>query len=147
MYYPIANPVSLVQEDFGVWAPPEHQRVISKLTMHLGILYRIDKTITLEPLPETMLDESKASEVPDLVLRNNQTAQTPVIIEVCHTAGLKGDLRKVIQLIDADLYGIREGFIYDYKTGNWLRYRFGDNGSATPDSFSEVLNVELSGFV
>jgi hypothetical protein len=147
MYFPVSHPVSLVQEDFGVWAPPEHQRVIAKLTMYLGILYRLDKRIDLEPLPETMLDESKASEVPDLVLRDNLTAQTPVIIEVCHTAGLKGDLRKVIQLVDADLYGIREGFVYDYKTGSWLRYRFGDAGAATSDSFSERLGVDLQGFV
>ncbi len=146
MYFPTSNP-SLVQEDQGVWAPVDHQRIISRLTMGLGVLYYREKTISLEPLPETMLDEGKASLVPDISLRNNDAALTPIIIEVCHTNGLRGDLRKVIQLIDDDLYGIREGFVYDYRTGNWLRYRFGDGGLTTTSSFSDILNLDLSRFV
>lgn len=94
-----------------------------------------------------MLDQGKASQVPDLLLRDNEAAQTPVIIEVCHTDGLKGDLRKIIQLIDDELYGIREGFLYDYRTGQWLRYRLGDGGLTTETAFSEVLNLDLSGFL
>ena len=115
--------------------------------MGLGVLYYREKRIRLEPLPETMLDEGKASQVPDVLLRNNETAQTPVIIEVCHTNGLRGDLRKVIQLIDDDLYGIREGFVYDYRTYEWLRYRFGDGGLTTPTSFSDVLQLDLNAFL
>ena len=147
MYFPsVTNPPS-VGEDQGVWAPVDHQRVISLLTVGLGVLYYREKRIRLEPLPETMLDEGKASQVPDVLLRNNETAQTPVIIEVCHTNGLRGDLRKVIQLIDDDLYGIREGFVYDYRTYEWLRYRFGDGGLTTPTSFSDVLQLDLNAFL
>ncbi|GAB2586850.1 hypothetical protein [Spirosoma areae] len=147
MYFPAATEPSLFNEDFGVWAPIEHQRVISLLTMGLGVLYHREKSIPLEPLPETMLDEGKASQVPDVSLRDNQAAQTPVIIEVCHTNGLKGDLRKVIQLIEEDVYGILEGFVYDYRTGKWLRYRFGDGGLPTESSFSEVLHLDLNQFL
>jgi hypothetical protein len=67
MYFPATAPSLLMQEGFGVWAPIEYQRVISKLTMHLGILYHLEKRIVLEPLPETMLDESKASQVPHVL--------------------------------------------------------------------------------
>ena len=147
MYFPSVTNLPSVGEDQGVWAPVDHQRVISLLTVGLGVLYYREKRIRLEPLPETMLDEGKASQVPDVLLRNNETAQTPVIIEVCHTNGLRGDLRKVIQLIDEDLYGIREGFVYDYRTYEWLRYRFGDGGLTTPTSFSDVLQVDLNAFL
>jgi len=143
MYFPVASP-SLVNEDFDVWAPIDHQRVISLLTTGLGVLYYHRKIISLEPLPETMLDEGKVSPVPDVLLRNNETDETPIIIEVCQTTGQKGDLQKVIQLIDEDLYGIHEGFVYNYKTQRWLRYRKGDGGQATESSVSEVLNLDLS---
>jgi len=147
MYFPATTEPSGVHEDQGVWAPVDHQRIISLLNIGLGVMYHREKSIPLEPLPETMLDEGKASPVPDILLRNNQTAQTPIIIEICHTNGLKGDLRKVIQLIDEDLYGIREGFIYDYRTGNWLRYRFGDAGLTTESSYSTILALDLNQFL
>lgn len=147
MYFPPLTPSSIAQEDFGVWAPISHQRVISLLTIGLGVLYHREKRIRLEPLPETMLDEGKASPVPDVLLRDNQTDQTPIIIEVCHTNGLKGDIQKVIQLIDEDLYGIREGFVHNYKTGQWYRYRFGDGGLTTETSLSDILQLDLDTFL
>jgi Uma2 family endonuclease len=146
MYFPSVNPL-LVNEDQGVWAPVDHQRVISKLTVGLGVLFYREKTISLEPLPETMLDEGKASLVPDISLRDNEASLTPIIIEVCHTNGLRGDIRKVIQLIDDDLYGIREGFIYDYRTASWLRYQFGDGGLTTASSYSGILGLNLNDFL
>jgi len=147
MYFPsVTNPRS-VGEDQGVWAPIDHQRIISLLTMGLGVLYYREKRIRLEPLPETMLDEAKVSQVPDVLLRDNETDETPVIIEVCKTTGLKSDLQKVIQLINDDLYGILEGFVYNYKTEKWLRYRKGDGGQATESSFSDVLQLDLNSFL
>ncbi|RRA99966.1 hypothetical protein [Larkinella rosea] len=147
MYFPSTNPLSMVQEDQGVWAPVDHQRVIAKLTMGLGVLFHREKTIHLEPLPETMLDEGKVSLVPDILLRDNETAQTPIIIEICHTNGLKADLHKVIQLIDDGFYGILEGFIYDYRTYQWLRYRKGDGSLTENSSFSEILQLDLNSFL
>ncbi|MCX6214311.1 hypothetical protein [Spirosoma sp.] len=147
MYFPSAGGPSVVGEDLGVWAPADHQRIIAKLTVGLGVLYYREKAIHLEPLPETMLDDAKASLVPDLSLVDNESSETPIIIEICKTAGLKGDLRKVIELIDDGIYGIREGFIYNYHTCKWLRYRFGDGGLTTESSFSEILNLDLNSFL
>lgn len=147
MYFPAVTDTSLVAEDLGIWAPIDHQRIISLLTIGLGVLYHREKAISLEPLPETMLDEGKASPVPDVSLRDNMASQTPIIIEVCHTNGLKGDLRKVVQLIDENLYGIREGFIYDYRAGTWLLYRFGDGGLPTETSYSDILQLDLNQFL
>lgn len=136
-----------MHDDQGVWAPAIHQRIIARLTIELGILYYKEHSIGLEPLPETMLDEGKASPVPDLSLCDNVADETPIIIEVCHSKGQKDDLQKVIQLIDNELYGIQEGFVYNYKTGEWLRYRKGDGGVATTSSFSEVLRLDLGQFL
>lgn len=147
MYFPVVNDPFVIGEDQGVWAPADHQRVIAKLTTGLGILFYHEKRIQLEPLPETMLDEGKASQVPDVSLRDNRTDLTPIIIEVCHTNGLKMDTEKVIQLIDNDWYGIREGFIYNYKTHQWYRYLFGDGGLTTESSFSDILQLDLNAFL
>ncbi|WP_420149537.1 hypothetical protein [Spirosoma sp.] len=94
-----------------------------------------------------MLDDAKASLIPDLSLIDNDLDQTPIIIEVCKTKGQKDDIQKVIQLIDNDLYGIREGFIYNYKTHQWRRYGFGDGGLTTESSFSNILNLDLNQFL
>ncbi|MBN8823344.1 MULTISPECIES: hypothetical protein [unclassified Spirosoma] len=147
MYFPTSNPLVLVNEDQGIWAPADHQRIIAKLTTGLGVLYYHQKRISFEPLPETMLDDTKASPVPDLSLVDTTTDETPIIIEVCKTNGQKGDIAKVIQLIDDDLYGIREGFIYNYKTQQWYRYRFGDGGFIAESSFSEILQLDLNTFL
>lgn len=128
----------------AVYGPKDHQRIISKLNTRLGSRYYDAKTIQLEPLPETMLNEAEASPTPDVILFDNKALTTPIIIEVCHTVGLKKDINKVIRLIDEDEYGILEGFVYDYKTENWLRYRKGDAGLMTQTSFSEVLNLDLN---
>jgi hypothetical protein len=61
MYFSAVNNPSSVHADQGVWAPIDHQRVILLLTIGLGVLYHREKSISLEPLPETMLDEGKAS--------------------------------------------------------------------------------------
>lgn len=146
MYSPSAKRSSIVNEDQGVWAPRIHQRVIAKLISGLSALYQ-NAVIKLEPLPETMLDEGRISQVPDVSLYDNETDQTPIIIEICHTNGMKDDVLKVIELIDADRYGIREGVIYNYKTQHWLRYRFGDNGVTEASSYSVILSLNLNQFL
>lgn len=134
-----------MMHDDGVNGPIDHQRIIARLTAGLYPLYRA-KLIPYEPLPETMLGEY-TSPTPDLILFDSETDQTPMIVEICQNRGAKGDLQKVISLIDGELYGILEGFVFNYKAQQWLRYRLGDGGVATNSSFSEVLQVDLSTFV
>lgn len=145
--YPISNGPAWQVHDDGVDAPIEHQRVISRLNVGLGILYYKDRTLAYEPLPETMIDEGQTSPTPDLVLYNPATELMPIIIEVCHTRGQKNDLKKVIRLIEDDDYGILEGFVYNYRTNEWLRYCKGDGGVATGTSFSELLSLDLAQFL
>lgn len=137
---------SLVHDD-GTNSPFDHQIVLSKLTIELGVLFYHKKTIKLVPLPETPLDEGPGFPVPDVILFDQEAEQTRIIIEVCTNRGIKNDLKKVIRLIEEDDYGILEGFVYNYKTRAWLRYRKGDGGIATTSSYSELMGVEMGGMV
>jgi hypothetical protein len=131
----------LVRDD-GANAPVIHQRIIARLTARLYPLYE-SGAIPYEPLPEMMVGEYH-SPTPDITLYDNATDLTAVVIEVCQTRGVKSDVEKVVRMIDGELYGIREGFVHDYRTGQWLRYRFGDGGLTTESSVSDILNLDLN---
>jgi Uma2 family endonuclease len=137
----------LVHDDDGTNSPLDHQRTIGKLTMNLGILFYREGTITLEPLPETPLGEGSGHEVPDVLLFDNEVELTRIVIEVTQPRTANRDLKKTIRLIEEDDYGILKGFVYNYKTREWLRYRKGDGGVATASSRSELMNVDMGGFV
>ncbi|KER09029.1 MAG: hypothetical protein HY22_14170 [[Candidatus Thermochlorobacteriaceae] bacterium GBChlB] len=128
----------------GINAPVEHQRIIAKLIMELGILYFKNKVIALEPLPETMLDETQTSPVPDVMLIDNERETTPVIIEITKTRSVKKDLKKVRQLIDGDDYGIEEGFVYDYKKNEWHKYKKGVGDVRDKPSFCDAIQLDLA---
>ena len=131
--------------DMGVNEPKYHQRTIAKLTAGLYPLFSTG-VIAYEPLPETMVGEY-SSPTPDLILFDSTSETTKVIIEICQTVGQKADLKKVIELIDSQLYGIQEGFVYNYKTQQWLRYQLGDGGAAMASSVSTVLVLDLNQFL
>jgi hypothetical protein len=127
----------------GTNAPKSHQRIIARLTTRLTIAYE-QGAISLEPLPETMLDESQTSPTPDIILYDNILSKTPIIIEVTHSDGVIKDLRKVRQLINERDYGIVEGFVYDYKLNAWHKYHR-DKGDITDNpSFCEAVNLDFA---
>ncbi|MVM38719.1 hypothetical protein GO730_16140 [Spirosoma sp. HMF3257] len=144
---PEASKFFVNEDEMSVNAPAIHQRIIALLTMGLGNLYHGTKSISLEPLPEMMLDFTYRSPTPDLILFDNVTQQTRIIIEICQTTSLKSDLRKIIRLVDEDIYGIQEGFVFNYKTHQWYRYRLGDGGLTTESSFSDILQLDLNTFL
>ena len=136
----------LVRDD-GTSSPLEHQFVISKFTIELGVLYYHKQTISLIPLPETPLNEGPGHAVPDVILYDKVAEETKIIIEVCQTNGQRNDLRKVINLIEDNDYGILEGFVYNYKTHEWFRYRKDDGGIATNSSVSTLMGVDMGPMV
>ena len=147
MYTTGYNAPFLVHDDDTTNSPLDHQRVISKLTMGLGVLFYREGTIVPEPFPETPLAEGPGHQVPDVLLFDNSAEETRVIIEVCQNRGQRNDLLKIVRLIDDNDYGILEGFVYNYKTHKWLRYRKGDGGAATASSYSDVMGVDLGPMV
>jgi hypothetical protein len=138
MYYP-----ETILE-IGINAPKAHQRIISKLMASLGHLFYHLHEIKLEPLPETQIDEGQSSPVPDIMLYNNDTFQTPIIIEVCHPNGVNNDFKKIVNLIDFNDFGIEEGFIYDYERGIWLKYQKGIGQIFDKPSYSNILGKDLA---
>ena len=128
----------------GINAPRTHQRVIMRLAAELFFLYDKQKVINLEPLPETMIDEDSSSPVPDIMLVDNEQAETPVIIEITRTGSVKNDLKKLISLIEESDYGIREGFVYDYKLNKWHKYKRGEGITSQNSSFCDAINIDLA---
>jgi Uma2 family endonuclease len=125
-------------------APKEHQRIISKLNTGLGVLYYHQGKISLEPLPETMIDEGQTSPAPDVLLYDNENQQTRVIIEVAHTNGAGNDFKKIIRLMDENDYGVEEGFVYNYSKNIWKKYKKGQGEDTIQPSWSDLLNLDLA---
>lgn len=125
----------------GVNAPKIHQRIIGQLMMRLGMLYYLDKKIPYEPLPETMIDESQTSPTPDILLFDNEQKQNRIIIEVSGNTGFRRDFEKVKQLVEE--YGVPEGFVYNYDTGQWRKYRLGIGEDEEQPSFSDTMNCDF----
>ncbi len=128
----------------GVNAPKEHQRVIRKLAMKLGNLFE-DGSIPYEPFPEVMVDESQTSPTPDVLLFDNQLQQNVVIVEVSGKAGAKKDFSKVIEICDE--YEIAEGFVYDYISEKWRKYKYGVGEITDAPSFCESIGYDLNTFL
>lgn len=128
----------------GTNAPRIHQRIIRKLLFGLTRMYEIEHTLSLEPLSETMLDEGQTSPTPDIILADNVLATSPVIIEITHTTGVRGDFLKIQQLITSNFYGIQEGFVYDYKLNQWHKYKHGEGIIKEKPSFCEAINLDLA---
>jgi hypothetical protein len=128
----------------GTNAPRIHQRIIRKLLFELTRMYEIEHSISLEPLSETMLDEGQTSPTPDIVLLDNVLSLTPIIIEITHSTGVRGDSIKVQRLIDSQYYGIQEGFVYDYKCNEWHKYKLGVGDITDKPSFCDTINLDLA---
>lgn len=127
----------------GVNAPKEHQRVIAKLTARLYGLYETGK-ILYEPFPEVMIDESKTSATPDVLLYDNEHFKNVIIIEVS-AAGFRKDFEKTINLVNE--YDVPEGFAYNYLSGEWRKYSR-DKGEITDNpSFCDSIGYDLNQFV
>ncbi len=131
-------------KQMGINAPWSHQRIISKLIASLGHLYYAQKSIALEPLPETMLDEDQTSPVPDILLYDAERETIPVIIEITRTRSVSNDLEKVRRLIEETRYGIAEGFVYDYKKNEWHKYRKGKGLAVRKPSYCNALGLDLA---
>jgi hypothetical protein len=128
----------------GTNAPREHQRVIRKLIAGLDRLYVLGN-IPYEPFPETMLDEGKTSPTPDVILYDSVSDKDVVMIEISTTKGVNGDFKKVSDLVE--YYGIQEGFVFNYKTNAWRKYKLGEGEITKNPSFCDSIGYDLNDFL
>ncbi|MCX6213505.1 hypothetical protein [Spirosoma sp.] len=70
-----------------------------------------------------------------------------IVIEVAQPRTVQHDLKKIIHFTENDNYGILKGFVYNYKSREWFRYRKGDGGAATAPSVSDVMGIDPGEFV
>ena len=89
--YPDLIPQKFVVHDDGTNAPAIHQRTIASLITGLTIEFRSGR-IPFEPLPEMIVGEYN-SPTPDVVFFD-AIEEAKVIIEVCHSQGMGGNLKK-----------------------------------------------------
>jgi hypothetical protein len=133
--------------DMGHLSRRAHQRVISRLLTGLYLLYET-KQILIEPLPETDLDQDNPqSPCPDLILTDNEKYETPIIIEIAHSLGIKNDIKKIRKIIDETEFGVQEGFAYNYQTFEWHKYTKQNGLQILNPSFSEILQIDLNQFL
>jgi hypothetical protein len=132
-----------IPTNMGVNATKEHQAVISKLIYGLMGLFT-NGEMSLFPYPETMINEAETSPTPDILLFDHAVNKTVVIIEINHPDGLKKDTRNLKELIEE--YELAEGFLYDYKTKRWWKYKKGVEITENP-SFCEAIQYNLNDFL
>jgi len=125
-------------------APKEHQRVIRKLTTGLDFLY-ISGSISYEPFPETMIDESKTSATPDVLLFDSVSEKNVMFVEVTIPASGNDDFEKVAEIVKR--YQIQEGFTYNYKTYKWRKYKLNIGEITKNQSFCDSIGYDLNDFL
>ncbi len=128
----------------GINAPRKHQAIIAQLIYGLTGLYKETKT-RLFAYPETMIDESQTSPVPDVMLVDVDTDLTKAIIEITHTQGVKKDAEK-LQILMND-YDIQEGFVYDYKKLTWRKFELHKGEITQNPSFCVAINDDLNKYL
>ncbi len=129
----------------GTTGPKSHQRVIGKLMTALGHLFYREGIIRFEPFTETMIDESKTSPTPDVLLFDNEHGLNMVIIEVSGTTGAKKDFEKLVELMHD--YDVPEGFVYIYPTGKWRKYTLPKGEVTENPSFCDTIGFDLNEFL
>jgi Uma2 family endonuclease len=125
-------------------AAPAPGHIITELIYGLARLYKSGQ-MGLFPYPETMIDESQTSPVPDVMLVDEETDLTKVIIEIAHTQGVKKDLQKLQELMAA--YDVPEGFVYDYRQKRWFRYDLATEQTEPDSSFCAAIGADLDSFL
>jgi hypothetical protein len=137
MYY--ENNISTMR----INAPKQHQYIMQLITGLSNL--RTDGKTNLVAYPETMIDESQTSPVPDVLLYDHENEKTKVIIEITHTDGVKKDVRKVVSLMSD--YDVNEGFVYNYKQKKWFKFTLNEGEIVQNASFCGAVLYDLNVFL
>lgn len=122
----------------GVNASWEHQKLITRLSGELYILFKEGK-ILYEQMSEKMIDSQQTSEVPDIMpVGENEKAE--VIIEVTTAKTKYKDILKAKSLVTD--YRVNEAFVYDYQEKKWHKITLEAGEVLQNPSFCETINCD-----
>ena len=133
------------EEIVGINAPREHQRCIRNLVYNLTnhLLH-----LPYDVLPESSLDaDDRLSKCPDVLVENSGDGSIPLLIEVTGKGGVKRDKKKIAEIFlenQEQLYGLQEGFVYDYDSDKWYRITADADEES---SYSHSLRLDLKSFI
>jgi Uma2 family endonuclease len=127
---------------------PEHQEVISNfiyfIRQHID---NSDQEYEFSVAPELRIKNSifnNGSFIPDIVIKKdgNSWNQPEIIIEVSRARGYLTDIKKVKKAIK-NIRSLKEGFIFNYETGEGCRISKPDFDEEDGESYSEILDFDL----
>jgi Uma2 family endonuclease len=127
---------------------PQHQEVISNFIYYIRLhLDNSGREYEFSVAPELRIKHSsfnKGSLIPDIVIKKDEKtwSQPEIIIEVSRNRGYKADIRKVKKAVK-NIRSLKEGFVFNYETGEGCRITKPDLDEEDGESYSEVLDFDL----
>ncbi|MEI8136866.1 MAG: hypothetical protein WCH21_06025 [Bacteroidota bacterium] len=127
---------------------PEHQEVISNFIYYIRVhIDNSEQEFEFSVAPELRIKNSNfnnGSFIPDIVIKSegNTWNQPEIIIEVSRNRGYLKDIKKVKRAIK-NILSLKEGFVFNYETGEGCRIAKPDFEEEDGESYSEILDFDL----
>lgn len=127
---------------------PEHQVVISNFIYYIRLhMDNADRAFEYSVAPELRIKNSNfnsGSFIPDIVIKQEDKSwnQPDIIIEVSRTRGYISDIKKVKRALKI-IRSLKEGFIFNYETGEGCRISKPFLHEEDGESYSEILDFDL----
>jgi len=127
---------------------PAHQEVISNFIYYMRL--HIDNTgqaFEFYVAPELRVKNShfnNGSFIPDIVIKKdgNSWNQPVIIVEISRTRGYLSDIKKVKKALK-NIRSLKEGFVFNYETGEGCRISKPDFDEEDGESYSAILDFDL----
>jgi Uma2 family endonuclease len=127
---------------------PEHQEVISNFIYYIRLhIDNSGQAFEFYVAPELRVKNShfnNGSFIPDIVIKKegNSWNQPAIIVEISRTRGYLTDIKKVKKALK-NIRSLKEGFIFNYETGEGCRISKPDFDEEDGESYSEILDFDL----
>jgi hypothetical protein len=127
---------------------PEHQEVISNFIYYIRLhIENSGHEFEFYVAPELRIKNSSfnnGSFIPDIVIKNEENTwnQPEIIIEVSRNRGYLADIKKVKRAIKT-IRSLKEGFVFNYETGEGCRISKPDIEEEDGESYSVILDFDL----
>jgi Uma2 family endonuclease len=127
---------------------PEHQEVISNFIYYMRLhIDNAGQAFEFYVAPELRVKNShfnNGSFIPDIVIKKdgNSWNQPVIIVEISRTRGYLSDIKKVRKALK-NIRSLKEGFVFNYETGEGCRISKPDFDEEDGESYSAILDFDL----